>query len=183
MMGKHLDIRRNYLFRIVAGVCVCIFVMGVLLMVKNFFFPKKYLSKILYQSPYQTEVGDAILKMVEEKPEGETLEPARLTPFSWDRVCIFGELKSFSEINRALDIAWLDGTGYVQDFGQLFVFAKDREVVQHLYFSPAVIMSRNELRRRELCLSADEAVFIVGGYDWHDMRLKRLLLPEKFFII
>jgi hypothetical protein len=171
-------LNRKFIHWIAAGACLFIFAAGVWLMAEQFLFPNRYIRKIYYQSPLQVEVKGIIVKEVQERPEGESLELARLTPFEWDRLCIFGMGKMQSDINQALGISWLDQQEVVGEDAQLFVFTKDKAVIQHLYFSPTIILNRNELRRQDICLSANEAVFIVGGYDWRDTRIKKLLLQE-----
>jgi hypothetical protein len=175
---KRIHTHRKWLVGIVAVVGLFILVAGGLLMANLALSPKKYLSKILYQSDFQMEVKGIILAAVEEIPEGETLDLPRLTPFAWDRVCIFGMARNDININQALGITWLDQREVVDEDSQLFVFTQNQEVVQHLNFSPTLIQNRNEMRRQEICLLAAEASFLVGGHDWQDLRLKKLLLRE-----
>jgi hypothetical protein len=175
---KRIHTHRKWLVGIVAFVGFFILVAGGLLMTNLALSPKKYFSKILYQSEFQKEVKEIIRAAVEEIPEGDTLDLPRLTPFAWDRVCIFGMARTDSNINQALGITWLDQREVVDEDSQLFVFTQNQEVVQHLNFSPALIQNRNEMRRQEICLSAAEASFLVGGRDWQGLRIKGLLLRE-----
>lgn len=170
---------RKVFVRIVFIVGIIILALGGIYMGTNILFPKYLFGLIQYQTDFQREAEKTILKAIDDHPEGQIIELARLTPFEWDRVCIFGMGRSHSDINQALNIHWLDDKEVVWEDHQLFVFVKDEGVVQHLLFSHEVIMNMGILSPQEICLPASEAVFIVGGYTWFDMRLKRLLLPES----
>jgi hypothetical protein len=169
--------KRKLLLGSVIGTAIIIFAVGGILMVKNSIFSKLF-NPVYVQSEFQNQVHDYILQAVEETPEGETLELARLTPFAWDRVCLFGMGMSSEEINEALQIEWSSGEHRIWEHRQLFVFVKDDKVVHHILFLPELIWDLGKLRMPDVCLSASEAVFSVGGYDWHETRIKKLFLPR-----
>jgi len=142
-------------------------------------FPPRLWSPIYSQTDQQSKIVDRILQVLNEQEEGCNVELADLTPFEWDRVCLFGMGASHEYVNQVIGFEWLDGKGYVQEQRQLFVFTRGKQVVEHLLFRPEIVRGNFESWRMGVCLSPTEAVFTIDGYVEHNKRIPIFRLSDS----
>lgn len=133
---------------------------------------------VYVQTEYQNGVRQEILQVLHKRSEGDPVGLAEMTPFEWDRVCLFGSGASHEYINQVIGFSWLDGKGYLHDQTQVLVFVKDQQVVEHILFRPEVVWGSFRSSRMGLCLSPSEAVFTIDGYDSLDGRIRIFALPN-----
>jgi hypothetical protein len=110
------------------GMAVFFYLRGSALTITSF-------ADFIQKSAEQKALEESIKATLASHQDGDLIELAELTPFSWDKVYIFGEYTSSDVINKTIGFEWLAFKGNVSELNDLLVFVRRQQVVQYVMLS------------------------------------------------
>lgn len=173
----HIMLRKALLFITLAFMCMLTLVLILPWSIKMF---SPIFNPIYAQNDFQNTVRKDFLNALVELGNGSIFHAKELTPFLWDRMCVFGMGASNEYINHTIGLDWLQSDGYIHEDRQVVVFVYKDAVVQHLVFRPRIFGSAtSKSERLGICLTPEQAAFEVQVFEFSSGNYKLFMLPDR----